>query len=133
MARTSKPKKTSKVPASRVLKSLGTIEVLKKPALRRATLAGGARPLGLSTRRKFFVATKNLLNNSIRLAVARNKSNESLRTELSNGLKFERPNSVPVCVRRKVRREVLFASKFAGVGKVRRAKWSAESHISCKG
>lgn len=132
MARTSKPKKTS-APASRVLKSLGTIQVLKKPALRRATLAGAPRPLGLSTRRKFFVATKNLLNNSIRLVVARNKINESLRTELPNSLKFERPNSVPVCVRRKVRREVLFASKFAGVGKVRRAKWTTESHISCKG
>lgn len=132
MARHFKSKKTSKVPASRVLKTLGTLEVVKKPALRRATLAH-TRALGLSTRRKFFVATKNLLNNSIRLAVARNKSNESLRAELPNALKFERPNSVPVCVRRKVRREVLFASKFAGVGKVKRAKWTAESHISCKG
>lgn len=132
MARTSSPKKTSKVPASRVLKSLGTIEVLKKPALRRATLADVRRPLGLSTRRKLF-ATNNLLNDSIRFAVARNKPNESLRTELPNTLKFKRPNSVPVCVRRKVRREVLFASKFAGVGKVRRAKWTAESHIFCKG
>ena len=133
MARHLKSKKTSKVPASRVLKTLGTLEVVKKPALRRATLAGAPRPLGLSTRRKFFVSTKNLSNNSIRLAVARNKSNESLRAELPNALKFERPNSVPVCVRRKVRREVLFASKFAGVGKVKRAKWTAESHISCKG
>lgn len=134
MARTSSPKSKQKirVSSSTVLKSLGTTKILKTRTAR-AVLAGTPRPLGLSTRRKFHVATRNLLNDSIRLGVARNKKNESLSSELSNFLKFKRPDAVPVCVRRKERREVLFARKFAGVGKVRRAKWTPESFISCKG
>ena len=51
----------------------------------------------------------------------------------SNVIAFQNPEVVVTCVRRKTRREVLFAKGGAGGGKkIRRPKWTWRSRISCK-
>lgn len=51
---------------------------------------------------------------------------------LPHRISFPHPESVLVCVRRRRRRETLFASGKAGKGRLRRPKWNAWSHVSCR-
>lgn len=44
---------------------------------------------------------------------------------------FDKPAGVPVCVRRRVRREVLHARGFGGVRKLRRPHFNPFSKVSC--
>lgn len=46
--------------------------------------------------------------------------------------KFERPERVPVCIRRQARRRVLFALRRTGRRARRSARWTAKSFIRCK-
>lgn len=47
-------------------------------------------------------------------------------------IRFDKPDQVLVCVRRKTRREIMFATKNAGRGGQRRARWNEASRISCR-
>lgn len=48
-------------------------------------------------------------------------------------LRFKQPKDVFVCIRRKKRREVLFATRKSGFGrKVSRPRYTEQSEISCK-
>ena len=46
---------------------------------------------------------------------------------------FTQKNQVPVCIRRRQRRRLLFKIGFAGRGRVKYAKWTEMSRVSCKG
>lgn len=46
---------------------------------------------------------------------------------------FDKPLLNPVCIKRALRKRVLFAKGFAGKGKVKKAVWNEDSKISCKG
>lgn len=45
---------------------------------------------------------------------------------------FIKAQKTPTCIRREVRRRVLFASGLAGKIKVRQAKWTEDSKVVCK-
>jgi len=47
------------------------------------------------------------------------------------GISFKAPDQVVMCVRRKIRREVLHAFSHAGRGGQRKPKWGPWSHVNC--
>lgn len=66
------------------------------------------------------------LDNTIQRMEILPSADDKLRPTFVNAFKN------PTCIRRAIRRNVLFARGFAGRSKVKMAKWTDKSKVSCK-
>lgn len=76
-------------------------------------------------RRRLLDNDRNLDNTTQRMEVLPS-ADQSLRPTFISAFKN------PTCIRRAIRKKVLFARGFAGRAKVRSANWNEKSKVSCK-
>lgn len=80
----------------------------------------------VDARRRLLDDDRNLDNTTQRMEVLPS-ADGSLRPTFISAFKN------PTCIRRTIRKRVLFARGFAGRGKVRIANWNEKSKVSCNG
>lgn len=76
-------------------------------------------------RRRLLDNDRNLDNTTQRMEVLPS-ADQSLRPTFISAFKN------PTCIRRSIRKRILFATGFAGRGKVKSANWNEKSKVSCK-
>lgn len=76
-------------------------------------------------RRRLLDNDRNLDNTTQRMEVLPS-ADQSLRPTFISAFKN------PTCIRRSIRKRILFATGFAGRGKVKTANWNEKSKVSCK-